>query len=198
VRVSDNKYEHDIRKHHLAKWMVSYGARTRTVTQWTGLPRGRVQALSRRYHNKVGDHRRRGISPFQTAFFAKSQLLESETLAFTFIACELGVVPDVAVPEARRDLPGLVRGERLQAAYELYLALVPDARISLERAILLIIEFAEGQNLSLRRCRTCPLPMVIERVGVQHDQCPACRDLRRTTAESQRNAHAADQAHCKD
>ena len=192
MRVSDNRYEHDIRKHNLAKWMVSYGARTRTVTQWTGLPRHRVQALSRRYQNKVGDHRRRGISPFQTAFFGKSLLLETESLVFTFIASELQVLPEQGFPEARHHLPGLERGERLKAAYELYLALVPDASISLERAILLIVELAGGQSLSLRRCRTCPLPMVIERVGVQHDQCPACRARRRPATDSQVDEKSAD------
>jgi Flagellar transcriptional activator (FlhC) len=185
VRVSDNRYEHDIRKHNLAKWMVSCGARTKTVTQWTGLPRHRVQALSRRYQNKVGDHRRRGISPFQTAFFGKSLLLETESLVFTFLACELQVLPEQGFPEARRHLPGLDRGERLKSAYELYLALVPDTSISLERAILLVVEFAGGQSLSLRRCRTCPLPMVIERVGVQHDQCPACRSRKRSAVSGQ-------------
>jgi hypothetical protein len=179
MRVTDDRYSGEIGNLNLAKWMIHYGARTRTITQWTGLTRYRVQALSKQYENRVGDHRRRGISPFQSAFFGKSLLLESESLVFTFIACELKVLPEEPLDEPRRQLPGLARGERLRLAYELYLALVPDARISLERAILLIMEFAQGQSLSLRRCRTCPLPMVIERVGVQHDQCPACRARKR-------------------
>jgi len=180
MRVTDDRYQSEIGNLDLAKWMISYGARTKTITQWTGLGRSRVQALSRRYENKVGDHRRRGISPFQTAFFGKSLHLESESLVFVFIACELQVFPAEDLLDPRLQLPGLARGERLRTAYELFLALVPDTNISLERAILLIMEFAEGRSLSLRRCSSCPLPMVIERVGVQHDQCPACRSRKRS------------------
>jgi hypothetical protein len=179
MRATDNRYESEFRKLDLAKWMMSYGARTKTITTWTGLGRYRVQALSRRYESRVGDHRRRGVSPFQSAFFGKSLLLESESLALAFIASELRIIPGGVHPDARRLLPNLVRGERLAWGYELYRGLVPDPNISLERAILLVMEFAEGQNLFLRHCRACRLPMLLERVGVQHDQCPTCRSRRR-------------------
>lgn len=179
MRVTDDRYERDIRKHSLAKWMISYGARTRTIIRWTGLTRYRVQALSRRYAPTVGDHRRRGVSPFQSAFVGKSLNLELEALAWAYIAFELRVIPTRTLPDARRLLPNLNTGWRLMFAYEIYIALVPDAHISLERAILLVIEFAERKNLFLRRCRTCPDVMVIERLGVQHDQCPLCRHRRR-------------------
>jgi hypothetical protein len=183
MRATDNRYESEFRKLDLAKWMMSYGARTKTITTWTSLGRHRVQALSRRYENKVGDHRRRGVSPFQTAFFGKSLLLESESLALTFIASELRIIPGGVYPDARRMLPNVARGERLAWGYELYRGLVPDHNISLERAILLVIKFAEGQSLFLRRCRVCRLPMLVERVGVQHDQCPTCRSRRRGAIE---------------
>lgn len=180
MRVSENRYEKDIRKHSLAKWMIAHLARTRTLTQWTGLTRYRVQTLFRSYLKTTEDTRRRGISPFQPAYFGKSLRLESESLALAFIAFELQVLPDTILPNARRSLPDVARGERLMMAFELYRALVPDARISLEHAILFITELAERRNLYLRRCRSCHDVMVAERIGVNHDECPFCRHDRRS------------------
>src|ERR1700730_2362422 len=121
MRVSDNRYERDMRKHNLAKWMISQGARTHTIIEWTGLSRYRVQALSRRYQNRApGDHRRRGISPFQAAYFGRSTSLELETLVLAFIALEMKVIPPNVVPDARNSLPELARGERLVDALEWY------------------------------------------------------------------------------
>jgi hypothetical protein len=175
VRAFDDRYEEDYSKHHLAEWMIAYGARTGTVVRWTGLSRYRVQALSRRYHQRHGDTSRRGISPYQLAFVGASQELESEALALALIGFELKAIPEDPLPHPKRNLPDPRRGWRLMRAYELYRALVPDPHISLERAILLIQEFAEEKNLILRRCRTCGDAMVVERVGTQHADCPFCR-----------------------
>jgi hypothetical protein len=180
MRASDDQYQRDFDKHDLAIWMIEHGARTRTVNAWTGLTRYRVQALSRRYDTRTGDHRRRGISPFQSAYFAKSLTLEAESLAFALIALRLKVIPPTKIPEARRVLPDVARGARLMFAYEIYRALVPQGQISLERAILFVIELAARRHLTLRRCKTCPNVMVVERLGVRHEQCPLCRSRRRT------------------
>ena len=176
MRVSDNRYERDIRKHNLARRMLLYGARTRTITRWTGLSRYRVQALSRRYqHLEQGDYRRRGISPHTVAYFAQSASLELESLALVFIALEMRAVPPELVPNARASLPDLIRGERLLDAFDWYRRLIPSPQISLERAILLVLEFAEGRMLSLERCKTCPNLMLVDYGGKMHDRCPVCR-----------------------
>jgi hypothetical protein len=182
MRISENRYERDIRKHSLAKWMIAHLARTKTLTQWTGLTRYRVQTLFRNYLKTNQGTRRRGVSPFQPAYFGRSLRLESESLALAFFAAELDVLPDSILPNARRALPDVARGERLMMAYELYRAAVPDARISLEHAILLLVELAERRNLYLRRCRTCNDVMVVERYGGRHAQCPFCRQDRRVAA----------------
>jgi hypothetical protein len=184
MRASDDQYQRDFDKHDLAIWMIEHGARTRTVNAWTGLSRYRVQALSRRYDTRTGDHRRRGVSPFQSAYFAKSLTLEAESLTFALIALGLKVIPPTKLPEARRVLPDAERGARLMFAYEIYRALVPKGQISLERAILFVIELAARRNLTLRRCKTCPNVMVVERLGVRHEQCPLCRSRRRTQSTS--------------
>lgn len=183
MRVSDHRYDPDRRKHALALWMISHGARTRTITQWTGLSRARVQKLARRFAAaSPGDHRRRGVSPCDAGYFGHSERLEAESLALAFIASEMQVLPEAVLPDARRGLPDLDRGERLRMAYEWYQSLVPDAQISLERTILFLIELAQRRQLTLRRCKSCPDILTVERQGVEHDQCPFCRQEHRTDA----------------
>jgi hypothetical protein len=180
MRASDNRYEGESRQHDLAVWMMSNGARTGTVMRWTGLKEYRVQALSRRYQQQaLGDHRRRGISPKQTAYFGKSLRLEEESLALALLAIEMKVI-ETTGPAVQRSLPSLERGWRLMKAYETYRKLVPGAQISLERAVLLIAELSR-RNLVLRHCRTCPDLLVVDRLGVQHARCPFCRSNRRST-----------------
>jgi hypothetical protein len=178
MRISENRYENNIRKHSLAKWMIAHLARTKTLTQWTGLSRYRIQMLFRSYLNTNQGIRRRG--------FSESQRLESESLALVFFAFELNVMPDSILLNARRALPDVARGERLMLAFELYRAIVPDARISLERAILLLTELAERRNFFLQRCRTCNDVMVVERLGRRRMQCPFCRRDRRMPASTEK------------
>src|SRR5690242_15431227 len=149
MRISDDRYESDSRKHALAKRMISHEARTGTVSQWTGLSPYRVQQLSRHYIPTRGTYRR-GISPSQTDFFKRSPEIEAESLAFVYIAVEMQVIPEQISPNARHALPELERGERLVDAFENYRALVEVPHISLERAILLVFEYAR-RNVFLRR-----------------------------------------------
>jgi hypothetical protein len=85
------------------------------------------------------------------------------------------VIPPEVVPDARMSLPDLNRGERLLDAFDWNRRLVPSPQISLERAILLVLEFAEGRSLSVGRCKTCPNVLLLEQEGEIHDRCPACR-----------------------
>jgi hypothetical protein len=175
MRPSDPRYEGYASQHDLAMVMRSKGARLNTVMRWTGLTRYRVQKLTRFYQQSApDDHRRRGISPSQSAYFAKSLRLEAESLAFALIAYELKVIPDKTAGAERNSLPDVERGWRLIWAYAAYERWVPGAQIGLERAILLVRALTR-RSLVIRRCRTCPDVMVVDRLGVQHDRCPSCR-----------------------
>ena len=150
MRITDDRYESDSRKHDLARRMISHEARTGTVSQWTGLSPYRIQQLSRHYIPTRGTHRR-GISPSQTEFFVRSPEIEVESLAFVYIAVEMKVIPEQMLPNPRHTLPELARGERLVAAFEYYRILVEVPHISLERAVLLVFEYAK-RTVLLRRC----------------------------------------------
>ena len=95
-------------------------------------------------------------------------------MAFAYIALQMQAIPPGVVPDARASLPGIVRGERLMSAFELYRALLPEAIISLEYAILLIIELAERRALALGECRSCHDVMVVDRLRTRQELCPFC------------------------
>ena len=60
------------------------------------------------------------------------------------------------------------------SAFEVYRAFLPEPLISLEYAILLIIEFAERRTLVLGRCRSCHEVMVVDRLRTRQEFCPPC------------------------
>lgn len=149
------------------------------MTRWTGLSRYQVTRLAQRHHPGSG-RTRRGLLPTQTAYFGKSAGVEAESVAFVFMAVETHVIPEHVVSQPSRILPDLSRGQRLMAAFECYRALVPLPHFSLERAILLVFEYAERKNLFIRRCAKCNDLMLTERWGPRHDRCPFCRKLARS------------------
>ena len=174
MRASDLRYERESRQHDLAIAMRAQGARLGTVVQWTGLARYRVQSLARFYESaSPGDTRRRGISPSQTAFFSKSLRIESESLAFALMAFEHDVIA-ADIEDIVDVLPDVERGWRLIKAYETFVKMIPGVHIDLERAILLLGELSR-RNLLLRFCRTCPDPLLIDRLAEPRDRCPFCR-----------------------
>ena len=63
----------------------------------------------------------------------------------------------------------------MMSAFEVYQALVPNARISLEHAILLVRQLSEHNVLSLRHCDSCGALIVFDRLGSQDVRCPFCR-----------------------
>ncbi len=181
MRLSDDRYESDRRKYTLALSMIEHGARIRTVTQWTGLSKYRVQTLTQSYESTTRTRRKRGESPSQPAYFSKSITLTRESMALAYIALQMQAIPPGVIPDARTSLPGLLRGERLMSAYELYRALLPDGLISLEYAILLITELAERRALALTRCRSCHDVMLADRLGRRQELCPSCRPTARAS-----------------
>ena len=175
MRLSDDRYEKDRRKYVLALAMIEHGARVGTVMRWTGLSKYRVQTLSHSYASATRTHRNRGESPSQPSYFFKSLELARESMALAYIAVQMRVIPEAIVSDAHRSLPGVASGERLMGAFEVYRALLPSALISLEYAILLIVELAERRTLSFANCRNCHDMMVVDRLGTRHELCPFCR-----------------------
>jgi hypothetical protein len=184
VRLSADRSEGERRQYTLALSMVEHGARLRTITQWTGLSKFQIYNLSQSYASATRTRCKRGISPYQPAYFSKSLKIARESAAFAYIALQMQAIPDGVVPDAAHSLPSVTRGECLMSAFEVYRALLPDPLISLEHAILLITELAQRHTLILARCRSCPEVMVLDRLGPRHGLCPSCRTKHRVRRTS--------------
>jgi len=175
MRISDDRYDRDLRRYNLAWRMIQHEARTTTIVLWAGLSKYRIQTLFRAYQKAGESTRHRGVSPFQPAYFSRSLTHECESSALAYVALQMDIIPTEIVPDAPLSLPSLARGERLLNAFELYRALIPNSKISLEHAVLLMTELAQRRILSLGHCQLCDGLMVVDRLGVRHTRCAFCR-----------------------
>jgi len=87
----------------------------------------------------------------------------------------LGLVPQKALRNARRALPGVETGERLCEIYELYRQIVLESHLTMDQLIVLVIALAEGEDLALEHCRNCHGSLLVDRLGTSRRLCLACR-----------------------
>jgi Flagellar transcriptional activator (FlhC) len=100
--------------------------------------------------------------------------MRSEASAIAGLAQRLDMLPVGPVPSARKLIPGLILGERLCWLYEVYREWVPEATLTLERFLLLVLELAEQKTLFLSRCECCNGFWVIDKLETRYRQCSAC------------------------
>ena len=192
MRISDDRYDRDLRRYNLAQRMIQHEARTTTIALWTGLTKYRIQTLFRAYQHPGNHRRHRGAAPSQPAFFSRSLNHECEAAALAYIGLQMEIIPPFVVPDAPHSLPGLARGERLVTAFELYRTLVPQSRVSLEHAVLLMTELAHRRTLLLEQCEACVGLMVVDRLAARKSTCAFCRLDRQEVPMASKGARASD------
>ncbi len=166
----------ELRRLELALRMLRLQARTRTVCDWTGLSQRRVQGISREYAAARGmraTDRLRGPSPSTLSPFWESRRLRREAAALAGLCCLYGVMGNAAGSDRLR-LPDLRRGGRLCQAYETYLSLLSEPRVSLEHAVLLVRALVRGTEIALSRCADCRTVVLIDRLGGIRGHCTYC------------------------
>ena len=177
MRISNERYSRDLRSIELARWMLRHEARTHTIRAWTGLSAERVRNL---IHSRVGltgeddAQRQRGPSPSILSARLGSGLIRSEAGALAGLCRVLGVLPAQPWKDARRTLPGIARGERLCFAFELFAHVVPQARLSLEELILLVLTVAEGDSWVLDHCTSCHATILHDQLSLKRRLCERC------------------------
>lgn len=174
MRISEQRYQKDLRRYALAHRMVQHEARRGTIVRWTGLSRHRVAALLRSCE-RPDKSRLRGPPPCTASFFCKSLAHELESAAFAYVAMQMGVISVPSVEGVGVEIYSLARGERVVKAFELYHAVVPDTRFTLEHAMLLISELSSQEFLLLETCDRCEGLRVREKVGTPQPLCAFCR-----------------------
>jgi hypothetical protein len=178
MRLSDERYEKDLRKLALARRMVRHEARTGSIMEWTGLSQWRLRMLWRQEtgeEDELAPLRHRGPMPSQLNLFYNSPLARSEAGALASSFRLHSVIPLETGPGAIRRLAGLDRGERLCDAFEGYVSLVPEPRYSLDHAIQLLRALVLGDELAVAHCLGCRGVLVIDRLARGAPRCVVCR-----------------------
>jgi len=177
VRIWENRYNRDVQRLNLALRMIAHKARTNMICEWTGLPYERVRKLCRTYaptHSNGGKDRNRGPSPHLIGRFLGSARGRLEAAALVSVCLALDVVPAKPVANARREVPGVVRGERLCKAFEMYSTLVPDSTVTIEQVALLVLAVAEGVEVGVGHCDTCRAVILHDPYGIGQWHCTHC------------------------
>ena len=112
MRISDDRYNRDIRRHTLAMRLIHHQARTDTIQRWTGLSPFRIRALVHSYTEETGSssvRRHRGAAPRKLSVFYKSPDHEIQSLALAICYQLEGLIPKDPVRGAADAFPELKR-----------------------------------------------------------------------------------------
>jgi hypothetical protein len=192
MRLTDNRYALERSQFELALRMIRHEARTHTIKECTGLSDDRIRKLYATYFRNAGDRtirRRRGKSPQQVGPFVKNphNQLEATTLVALFCASLLLRIDDENRVHACWPRPDVEFGHRVCRAFETYLQLHQNARLSFEWAWSLLKSISSNDELRLASCRDCRTIYVQDAYALDHHQCPNCelgRQSGRTPASS--------------
>jgi hypothetical protein len=173
LRISDARYDRDLRRYRLAWWMIRHEVRTGTVALWSGLSIYRVKAFREAYAGG-GETSHRGPSPYRVGQFWSSLQSRTETSILAGFLSIYGVLPE---PGAAPDpLETIDRGERLCRAYDEFAALWPSAELKLEHSILLLGELVRGVEMEVAECSGCDVLVVADRLASAPPRCAFCMD----------------------
>ena len=180
MRITDDRYCRDRQRLDLALRLIGHEARTHTIRSWTGLTEDRVRKLYRTYiteHPGSAITRRRGKSPQRCSFFLRSPRVQQEAAVLAGLFCMAGIVARGWRLDSRA--LSVAQGELLCTAYETYLALVAEPRISFEHAAFLVIAVARGDELALRHCAGCGALTLVDCCTLRATACSVCADAPR-------------------
>jgi hypothetical protein len=147
--------------------MLEQEARTQTVRAWTGLTSDRVRNLARGHVAPTArgqPQRHRGPSPSCLAALLSTARMHSEASAAAGLCRVMQILPERPLSNARAALPSPARAERLLDAFELFRTAIPQARLTLEQLVLLVLTVAEGDSWALDHCTRCHATILIDQL----------------------------------
>ncbi len=179
MRLTDDRYAGERRQFELALRMIGHEARTRTIRECTGLSDDRIRKLYSTYFRnagRAGIKRRRGTSPRQVQHYVKSPAnqLQATTLVALYCAGLLLRVDDENGVHSCWPRPDVDFGHRLCRAYETYLVLHEEAKLSFEWAWNLLHCNAWNDELYLAVFDHCDARYVQDAYALDNRTCPAC------------------------
>lgn len=185
MRLTDDRYAQERSQFELALRMIRHEARTRTIRECTGLSDDRIRKLYTTYFRNVGRsdiRRRRGKSPRQVTRFVSSaeNQLQATTLVALFCSGLLINVDTDDKVAPRWPRPDVEFGHRVCRAFETYLMLHEDIRLSFEWAWNLLQAISHNDELYLARCADCTSSYVQDAYALDDKSCPSCQIERRS------------------
>ena len=191
MRLTDDRYAGERSQFELALRMIHHEARTRTIRECTGLSDDRIRKLFGTYFKDAASRhikRRRGKSPRQIGRFVKNPLNQLEATTLISLYCS-GLLLRM---DAERKIhacwprPDVDYGHRVCRAFETYLLLHPDAKLSFEWAWNLLQTISNNDELYLAVCDNCNTSYVQDSYALDHRVCPSCEISRQSSRRSGR------------
>ena len=178
MRLTDARYDRDRLRYRLALGLLHFHARSSTIERWTGLSVYRIRTL-REYVSDAADlavMRLRGASPHQPAVFFRSASVRTQAALLGGFLHLYKVMPQEGPIENAADIiPSPARGFRLLRAYREFTSLLPRTALSVEHAILLLVELARGTEVVLSTCTCCGVIVLVDRLAVTEPRCAHCQ-----------------------
>lgn len=178
MRLTEARFSRDFARYRLALAMLHFHARSRTIERWTGLSIYRIRAL-REYVSdapELANAPLRGVTPYQPAVLFRSAQVRSDAALLAGFLHAFKVIPAGGrIENAAEVIPSLPRGLRLIRAYRQFASLLPATSISVEHAILLLIELARGIEITLSACKRCGVMVLVDQLAVGEPRCVFCQ-----------------------
>jgi hypothetical protein len=174
INVTDDTLGRYFRRYQLALRMMSQGARTQTVCDWSGLTRDQLVTQRRRWGFDP-DERRRGPAPTALHVFFKSKRHRSEAALFASMCRIVGATTARTGKAAADRLPSVENGELLCEALEAFREWQPHAELEFEHAVLLVSGVIHAVHMTLGRCSDCHGAIITEGSRRLYTNCGHCR-----------------------
>ena len=174
MRLTEDRYSRDLRRHDLALRLIAFEARTNTICYYTGLSASRVRSLGKSdYATKdgVAPVRHRGPSPYRaSAILTDPRYREDVSI--------VGAVRQLLYPAFFDSFGGadahLNAGEYLCAVFEGYIGLALPPSLTFEQVLLLEKTLARGKLASTTSCTNCSALVVRDSLSLGGLRCKQC------------------------
>jgi hypothetical protein len=177
--VADYNLSAELRRYCLALEMLRHGARPITVRHWTGFTYARTRQIVRIYNKNRTPAEPRcapGPPPMGLKKLLKDTQLRVELTAVAGLCRVLKVLPDRGQPVPRSQLRTPEMGEGLCHTYDVYRRLVPNAQLTFEQLVVLVVSLATDERWALERCMSCESHLLIDPLSLEPRLCAQCQN----------------------
>jgi len=178
MRLTDARFGRDLLRYRLALGLLHFHARSRAIERWTGLSIYRIRTLREYVADtpELAATPLRGVSPHNPAvFFRSAQVRTEAALLAGFLHLFKVIPPGARIENAADVMPSLARGLRLLRAYRQFTSLLPATSVSIEHAILLLVELARDTEITLSTCERCAVMVLVDRLALGPARCSHCQ-----------------------